>query len=568
MSGLLEEIDKRRESKKRVIDVAMGRIKADVVFKNATYVNIFTKELVKADIAVAGNKIAGIGEYEGIKEVDATGKIIIPGFIDAHIHLESSLVSPAEFAKAVVSHGTTAVITDPHEITNVMGTNGIQYIIEATNNLPLDVKVMLPSCVPATSDDESGAILDYQAIDSFYNHKRVIGLAEMMNYVGVYLGDTDVLNKIAASEYHNKIVDGHAPGLSGKELNAYAASGVYSDHECSCEKEAIEKIKMGQHILIREGTAAKNLNALLPIIKEQYAERLMFCCDDAHPLDLIEKGHIDYIVKKAIKAGVDPILAIRIACYNPAVYFGLDGYGAIAPGYNANLLMIDDFDNFNILQVYKDGVLQSENGKMIKECVSEIDDRLVVAAHNTFNVKKLSEKDFEIKESSCPVIGMIPGEIVTEQRGEAFGIDIQKDILKIAVIERHKGTGHIGLGYINGYGMKSGAVATSISHDSHNIIVVGTNEKDMAKAANQIIEIQGGITVVENEEVKANLTLKIAGLMSDDNLIEVNKNLEEAKRVAHELGVNEGIDPFMTLSFMSLTVIPSIRLSTKGIVTL
>ena len=557
------KINRKLNKKLHVIDVAAGRAPADLVLKNATYVNVFSNELCHGDIAVAEGLIVGMGEYHGKVEVDVSGKLVLPGFIDAHIHLESSLVSPTEFAKAVLPHGTTTVITDPHEIANVMGTDGIEYMLQATEDLPVDVRFMLPSCVPATPLDESGAHLDYRAIDSFYDHPRVQGLAEMMNYVGVVNGDGQVVEKIVASQAHHKKIDGHAPGLSGKDLNAYIAAGVYSDHECSDMEDAMNKLRLGQYIMIREGTAARNLEALMPLLTSQYVDRCMFCTDDKHPNDLLEKGHIDYIVKKAISLGADPIVAVKAACHNAARYFLLNNRGAIAPGYLGDFVIIDDFQHFEIEMVYKRGVLMYD-GQLRDFPAPEIDPYLVKRAHDTFHVAHLTAEDFSDGRPHA-VIGMIPGEIVTQDAGYADHADPEQDILKIAVIERHKNTHHIGLGYIKGYGLKRGAVATSISHDSHNIIVVGATDEDMAAAANRIVENRGGITVMENGQVLGEVTLSIAGIMSDDSLVMVNSALEDAKDEAFGLGVSRGIDPFMTLSFMALPVIPSLRITTRGV---
>ena len=557
------KINRKLNKKLHVIDVAAGRAPADLVLKNATYVNVFSNELCHGDIAVAEGLIVGMGEYHGKVEVDVSGKLVLPGFIDAHIHLESSLVSPTEFAKAVLPHGTTTVITDPHEIANVMGTDGIEYMLQATEDLPVDVRFMLPSCVPATPLDESGANLDYRAIDSFYDHPRVQGLAEMMNYVGVVNGDGQVVEKIVASQAHHKKIDGHAPGLSGKDLNAYIAAGVYSDHECSDMEDAMNKLRLGQYIMIREGTAARNLEALMPLLTSQYVDRCMFCTDDKHPNDLLEKGHIDYIVKKAISLGADPIVAVKAACHNAARYFLLNNRGAIAPGYLGDFVIIDDFQHFEIEMVYKRGVLMYD-GQLRDFPAPEIDPYLVKRAHDTFHVAHLTAEDFSDGRPHA-VIGMIPGEIVTQDAGYADHADPEQDILKIAVIERHKNTHHIGLGYIKGYGLKRGAVATSISHDSHNIIVVGATGEDMAAAANRIVENRGGITVMENGQVLGEVTLSIAGIMSDDSLVMVNSALEDAKDEAFGLGVSRGIDPFMTLSFMALPVIPSLRITTRGV---
>ncbi len=558
------KINRKLLKKQRIIAAAAGREPADLVLKNATFVNVFSNELSTMDIAVAEGLIVGMGSYQGRSEVDCTGKIVLPGFLDAHIHLESSLVSPTEFVKAVLPHGTTTVVTDPHEIANVMGTDGIEYMLQATEDLPVDVRFMLPSCVPATPLDESGAILDYRAIDSFYDHPRVQGLAEMMNFVGAINGDEQTVEKIVAAQAHHKKIDGHAPDLQGNDLNAYIAAGVYSDHECHDVKDAIAKLERGQFIMIREGTAARNLEALMPLLTGKYADRCMFCTDDKHPNDLLEKGHIDYIVKKAISLGADPITAVKVACHNAARYFLLNNRGGISPGYLADFVIIDNFQDFNIEQVYKKGVLMVNHGEIQDFPSPEIEPYLVERAHKTFHVAALTAEDFAEKRPRG-IIGMVDGEITTVDAGYSDRIDVEYDVLKIAVVERHKNTHHIGIGYIQGYGLKSGAVATSISHDSHNIIVVGTNETDMAAAVNRVVELNGGIVVWDGGQSVAEVPLAIAGIMSDEPLVTVNEKLETAKDAAHKLGVNPGIDPFMTLSFMALPVIPSLRITTRGV---
>ena len=558
------KINRKLLKKQRIIAAAAGREPADLVLKNATFVNVFSNELSTMDIAVAEGLIVGMGSYQGRSEVDCTGKIILPGFLDAHIHLESSLVSPTEFVKAVLPHGTTTVVTDPHEIANVMGTDGIEYMLQATEDLPVDVRFMLPSCVPATPLDESGAILDYRAIDSFYDHPRVQGLAEMMNFVGAINGDEQTVEKIVAAQAHHKKIDGHAPDLQGNDLNAYIAAGVYSDHECHDVKDAIAKLERGQFIMIREGTAARNLEALMPLLTGKYADRCMFCTDDKHPNDLLEKGHIDYIVKKAISLGADPITAVKVACHNAARYFLLNNRGGISPGYLADFVIIDNFQDFNIEQVYKKGVLMVDHGEIQDFPSPEIEPYLVERAHKTFHVAALTAEDFAEKRPRG-IIGMVDGEITTVDAGYSDRIDVEYDVLKIAVVERHKNTHHIGIGYIQGYGLKSGAVATSISHDSHNIIVVGTNEANMAAAVNRVVELNGGIVVWDGGQSVAEVPLAIAGIMSDEPLVTVNEKLETAKDAAHKLGVNPGIDPFMTLSFMALPVIPSLRITTRGV---
>ena len=560
------KINRKLIKKLHIIDVAAGRCKADLVLKNATYVNVFSGELETRDIAVAEGLIVGLGSYEGLEEVDMTGRIVCPGFLDAHIHLESSLVSPVEFARAVIPHGTTTVITDPHEITNVMGTDGIDYMLAATEDLPVDVRFMIPSCVPASPLDESGADLDYRDVDSFFTHPRVQGLAEMMNFPGIIAADGRTVSKIVASQAHHKKIDGHAPGLRGNDLNAYISAGVYSDHECADMEDAMEKLRLGQFIMIREGTAARKLEALLDLIKSpKLFDRCMFCTDDKHPNDLLEKGHIDYICREAVRLGADPIQVVQVACLHAARYFLLNNRGAIAPGYLADFAIVEDLKDFHVVTVYKKGQRVYHEGQVADIPAPQIPVHLEEAAHNTFHLPRLTAQMFQ-NTRQRGVIGMIPGQIITEDKGYANAVDISQDILKMAVIERHKNTGHIGIGYLSGYGLKEGAVATSVSHDSHNIICVGTNDEDMAFAANRIAENHGGIVVVKDGQVLAELPLEIAGLMSDKPLPEVNDLLENAKAAAYTLGVGKEIDPFMTLSFMSLPVIPTLRLTTRGVV--
>ena len=559
-----QKINRQLATKQRIIAVAAGREKADLVLKNAKYLNVFSNEFLSGDIAVANGLIAGVGKYDGKTEIDVSGKLVLPGFIDAHIHLESSMVTPAEFAKAVVAHGTTTVITDPHEITNVMGIDGVEYMIQASQNLPIDVHFMMPSCVPATEIDESGAELDCKDIDLYLdNNKKVLGLAEMMNYVGVINGDKNVLSKIVTSQAHHKKIDGHAPELSGNDLNAYIAAGVYSDHECSTFENALEKLRKGQFIMIREGTAAHNLKALMPLLTQQYYSRCMFATDDKHPSDLLYGGHIDYIVKQALKNGADPIVALKTATHHAARYFLLNNKGAIASGYLADIVVVDNLEDFNVETVFKRGKLVFD-GEVKDFSAPTVDEKLAEKCFDTFHLDSVTPSSFKV-DGKLGLIGLVGGELLTRNLGTADKIDVENDILKIACIERHKGTNHIGVGYVKGYSLKSGAVATSVAHDSHNIITVGCNDDDIAVAVNAIKDSKGGIAVVENGKIKALLELPIAGLMSDEPLTTVNEKLENAKSSAYELGADKSIDPFMTLSFLSLPVIPSLRITTKGV---
>lgn len=558
-----QKTDRQLAAKQRIIAVAAGREKADLVLKNAKYLNVFSNEFLCGDIAVANGLIAGVGKYDGKTEIDVSGKLVLPGFIDAHIHLESSMVTPAEFAKAVVAHGTTTVITDPHEITNVMGIDGVEYMIQASQNLPIDVHFMMPSCVPATEIDESGAELDCKDIDLYLDNKKVLGLAEMMNYVGVINGDKNVLSKIVISQAHHKKIDGHAPELSGNDLNAYIAAGVYSDHECSTFENALEKLRKGQFIMIREGTAAHNLKALMPLLTQQYYSRCMFATDDKHPSDLLYGGHIDYIVKQALKNGADPIVALKTATHHAARYFLLNNKGAIASGYLADIVVVDNLEDFNVETVFKRGKLVFD-GEVKDFSAPTFDEKLAEKCFDTFHLDSVTPSSFKV-DGKLGLIGLVGGELLTRNLGTADKIDVENDILKIACIERHKGTNHIGVGYVKGYSLKSGAVATSVAHDSHNIITVGCNDDDIAVAVNAIKDSKGGIAVVENGKIKALLELPIAGLMSDEPLTTVNEKLENAKLSAYELGADKSIDPFMTLSFLSLPVIPSLRITTKGV---
>lgn len=558
-----QKTDRQLAAKQRLIAVAAGREKADLVLKNAKYLNVFSNEFLCGDIAVANGLIAGVGKYDGKTEIDVSGKLVLPGFIDAHIHLESSMVTPAEFAKAVVAHGTTTVITDPHEITNVMGIDGVEYMIQASQNLPIDVHFMMPSCVPATEIDESGAELDCKDIDLYLDNKKVLGLAEMMNYVGVINGDKNVLSKIVTSQAHHKKIDGHAPELSGNDLNAYIAAGVYSDHECSTFENALEKLRKGQFIMIREGTAAHNLKALMPLLTQQYYSRCMFATDDKHPSDLLYGGHIDYIVKQALKNGADPIVALKTATHHAARYFLLNNKGAIASGYLADIVVVDNLEDFNVETVFKRGKLVFD-GEVKDFSAPTVDEELAEKCFDTFHLDSVTPSTFKV-DGKLGLIGLVGGELLTRNLGTADKIDVENDILKIACIERHKGTNHIGVGYVKGYSLKSGAVATSVAHDSHNIITVGCNDDDIAVAVNAIKDSKGGIAVVENGKIKALLELPIAGLMSDEPLTTVNEKLENAKSSAYELGADKSIDPFMTLSFLSLPVIPSLRITTKGV---
>ena len=557
-----ERIANKVRRKQRLVRVALGEEKADLVLKNADYINVFSDEICHGDIAGANGLVVGMGEDSGDVEIDVAGKIVAPGFIDAHIHLESSLVSPAQFARAVIPHGTTTVITDPHEIANVCGTAGIDYMMSASEGLPLDVHFMLPSCVPATPSEESGAVLSWRDINAYFDHPRVLGLAEMMNYPGVIGGDRKTIEKIVVSQAHHKKIDGHAPGLTGRALNAYTSAGVYSDHECDTFENALEKLRVGQFIMIRDGTAAQNLEALMPLLTAQYAHRCMFSTDDKHPYDLLNKGHIDYIVRKAIRLGADPILTIKVASHYAARYFLLNNKGAIAPGYLADFVVLDNLRDVHVERVFKRGVQVFSGGEVALE-EPYIDPDILAGVTDTFHLPELTEDRLALGEA--PLIGMIPGQIVTEDLGRAHGVNTGKDILKLTVCERHHDTGHAASCYVKGYGLKRGAVAASIAHDSHNIIACGAQDADIVCAVNRLRAMGGGLCVAEGGRIVAELPLPVAGLFTDRPLKEVNDALEACKKAAYERGVYDGVDPFMTMSFMSLPVIPTLRLTTRGV---
>ena len=557
---------------KEMILAARGDLAPDLVLKNARIVNVFTKEIESGDVAIKDGYIVGIGEFDGEEEIDIGGRIICPGLIDGHIHIESSMISPSEFAGAVAPHGTTAVIADPHEIANVAGEEGIRYMLEASAVLPVDIFFMLPSCVPATPLDESGAELSADELEPFYKEERVAGLAELMNSFGTVRADEEIIRKIQGANSYGKRIDGHAPFLTGKDLNAYITAGVRSDHECSSAEEAIEKLKLGQYIMIREGTAARNLEALLPLFDDKYCDRCMLVTDDKHGSDLIDNGHIDYIIRKAIRAGKDPLNAIKMATLNAAMYFGLKDRGAIAPGYIADIIVLSDLEEFTVEKVFKNGRLTVDGGKNVRAINSPlIDKEKYPRVFNSFNLREIKPSDLEIRDEGTKkrVIKVIPGQILTEElivESSSKQAEPDKDIIKLAVIERHKGTGHTGVGFVSGYGLKKGAIASSVAHDSHNLIVAGCTDDDMALAANTVRENGGGLAVVCDGKALSSLPLPIGGLMCEMNVYEVEDILRVMKEQARQLGVNEGIDPFMTLAFTALPVIPKLRLLTQGVV--
>jgi adenine deaminase len=510
--------------------------------------------------------ITGVGDYQGKEEIDLRNKFLLPGLMDAHVHLESSMVTPGEYAQAVVPQGTTTVITDPHEIANVLGLEGIRYIMNSSENLPLDVFIMLPSCVPATKFETSGARLEAEDLKQLIDHPRVLGLGEVMNFPGVINEDPGILKKIAL--FKNRIIDGHAPGLSGEDLRKYIRAGIGSDHECTTKEEAEEKLRAGMTIMIREGSASKNLKDLIPIVNNETYKKCLLCTDDRNPIDLLEEGHMNFLIKKAVSLGLEPLRAIQMATINTARYFRLKDRGAIAPGYKADLVVVDDLKNFKVEMVFKNGELVAKEGGLL----SPIKEEKPPMVTKTFHVKPLKKEDFQIKETPSRIIGIISNEIVTQSLDERVKIrngfavsDITRDILKIAVIERHKKTGNIGLGFIKGVGLKEGALGTSVAHDSHNIVVVGTDDRDMLSVSQEIIKMQGGLVICNKGRILGSLPLPIAGIMSDQDLTSVRTKLEELHNIALSLGIKLK-EPFMTLSFLALPVIPELKITDKGLV--
>lgn len=555
-----------------LINAARGIEKADLVIKNANIVNVLSEEIHKGDIAIKDGMIAGIGEnYSGEKEIDVNGAYVTPSFIDGHVHLESSMMLPKEFAKVVLPAGTTTVIIDPHEISNVLGLHGISFMHEAVKNLPIDVYTMLPSCVPATPFETSGFDLNSYDLSLLIDKPWVLGIAEMMNFPGVLNLDKNVMAKLELAKSRGKRIDGHAPYLRGKDLCAYIASGVKSDHECTTPDEAIEKLRLGMYVMIREGTAAKDLDALIPVLKNCNTRKCIFVTDDRHPADL--KEHINGMVRRAVEAGVNPVKALQIASLNTAEYFGLKNLGAIAPGYKADLLILPDLKSFKPDVVIKNGQVVAQDGKLTTE-MSDCDS---LSMRNSVNVRWITPYDFmiptsvDLESAKVNAIEVVPHQLITKSViSEVNVIDgnavsnVENDTLKICVIERHRATGNIGKGFVKGFNLKCGAIASTVAHDSHNMIVVGTNDEDMYKAAVALIKCQGGKVVVKNGEIISELSLPIAGLISDKDFDYVVGKCEELNKAAHSIGCKLE-DPFMTMGFLSLPVIPELKITDKGV---
>jgi len=553
---------------KKILKMARGAIPAELVLKNGSIVDVFNERLIKSDIAIAKGKILGIGDYQGLKEVDIEDNIISPGFIDGHLHLESAMVKVEEFAAWVISRGTTTIFADPHEISNVAGIEGIKYILESGNQLPWNFNLMLPSCVPATSNETSGASLSAEKLAVLVDEEGVFGLGEVMDFVAVINGEQGLWDKIDLMK--DRFIDGHAPGLSGKDLNTYLLAGIRADHECTVESEAIEKVSKGMYVMIREGSVTRDLINLLPAVNNCNLARFMFATDDRNPGDLYQDGHMNFLIKKAVHSGMTSIRAIKLATINTANALRLDNVGAIVPGYKADLVILDNLNDFNVKKVFKDGKLVAENERL----VVDLPEKKAGKAKKIFksvNIGSLNKEKFDLPSyNKYRAMVLIKDKVITDQEEIVFKNKVKssdliaQNLVKIAVVERHKKTGNVGLGLLKGFGLQKGALALSIGHDSHNIIVVGLNSFDMYKAVQKIDELQGGIVIAKQGEIINYLPLEIAGLMSKKSIPETAKKLEQMKRIISSMGVVHR-NPFMTLSFMALPVIPSLKITDQGL---
>jgi adenine deaminase len=555
---------------------AAGRMKpADLVITNGKIVDVFNLEIMEGDVAIVDGIIVGIGgSYEGDRVIDAKGRYIAPSFIDTHVHIESAMVTPSEFARVVLPHGVTTVITDPHEIANVAGTDGIQYMLDASENLSLDVFVMLPSCVPCTPFEHAGAKLDAASLEPFYTHPRVLGLAEVMDYPSVRRGDADMVDKLLSSHRHGKLIDGHGAGLDEEAINVYRAVGIRNDHECVTAQEAKERLRRGMYVMLREGSVAKDVKALIPAVTASNARRCVFCTDDKHLDELLHEGSVDHNARLAIRYGLDPLQAIQMASLNAAECFGLHAKGAIAPGYEADLLLLDDLQELTIAQVYKGGSLVGENGQYTGPKIQAAD--IPAPLLKTVHLSEITEHDLQIElgetERRCHIIGINPNSLITTHLIEEVDVangyfcpSTKKDQLKIAVFERHHHTGCVGLGIVKGFGIQSGAIASTVAHDSHNLVVAGSNDQDMLTAVQALRDIEGGLVVVSQGEVLASIELPLAGLMAKGEYTEVLDRMERLNDALAHIGASQEFNPFVTLSFLCLPVIPELKLTDMGL---
>jgi adenine deaminase len=549
------------------LSIARGERPAELVFKNANLVNVLSGETYLTSVAVDDGRVIGLGDYEAAKVIDLNGAYLAPSLIDGHFHVESSMLTAPEFARAVVPRGTGVVVIDPHEYANVLGLDGIRYVLESSKNLPVDFFIMLPSCVPATPLETAGAHLTADDLKLMIADERIAGVAELMNYPGVYLGAESELAKIAAGKGKN--IDGHAPGLRGKNLNAYVLAGVRSDHESTELEEAREKLRLGMHILLREGSTERNLASLIPLITPHNAANCSFATDDKLASDLVSEGHIDHAVRKSIQSGLPPVTALQIATLNTARHYRLRNYGAIAPRFWADFIVFDDWNNFSVRQTYKKGVLVAENGKYLA-----VQPAPVPLPRSTMNLR-YQPGDLRVPAragAKIRVIEIVPNQIVTKQiietpktaNGQIVS-DVERDILKLVVVERHRATGNVGVGFVRGFKLKRGALGSTVAHDAHNVVVVGTNDADIVRAIQELEKLQGGQVAVADGEVKAELGLPIAGLVSDQPLGEVIQRIAGLNAAAHEMGCDLEA-PFMTLSFLSLSPIPELKLTDQGLI--
>lgn len=561
----------KKEELKKLILTASGARKADTVIKNCKVVNVFSGKIIEGDIALCGDQIAGVGEYEGEVEIDAEGRYAAPGFIDSHIHIESSYLSPEELGMLLVPHGGTTIIADPHEIVNVLGIPGLDYMMKAAENTKLDIKYMLPSCVPATPFEHAGAVIDAEDMEDPILRDNILGLGEFMNFPGVVNADDATLDKLMVAKDAGKLIDGHSPGITGKALNAYCAARIRADHECDTIQDFEERLDNGMYVMLRQGSACKNLKSLLPAVTPENSRRVIFCSDDRQPKTILEEGHLDNHLRLCVEEGMDPITAIRMATLNAAECFGLDDRGAIAPGYRADIVLLDDLKDFKADKVWVAGELTADQGKYLPEVIKED----ITPVMGSVHLKDFSAEKFKmnLKGNRVHTIEIQPGGVVTKKsvdeiqvKDGEFVFDPGQDIVKVAVVERHQLTGNVACGFLKGYGIKEGAVALSVAHDSHNIIVVGVSDEEMAFAVEALKEQSGGVVLVKDGKVIESMPMPIAGLMSDQSAEWVDAKLTALHEKAYEvLGVNDDVEPVMTLCFMSLAVIPELKLTDEGL---
>lgn len=568
----MKDVATMKEELKKLIDTAAGRVPADLVIKNCKIVNVFSGKIQEGDIAFSGNQIAGIGAYEGKKVIDAEGRYAAPGFIDSHIHIESSYVSPEEIGRMLVPHGGTTIMADPHEIVNVCGIAGLDYMMRAAENTVLDVKYELPSCVPATPFEHAGAVIDAEAMKEPITREGIAGLGEFMNFPGVINAADSDLDKIIVAKQEGKFIDGHGPGITGKELNAYAAARIAADHECSTVEEMNDRLERGMYILLRQGSACHNLRTLIKGMTAENSRRCLLCSDDRQPKTILHEGYLDNHLRICVEEGLDPVTAIRMATLNAAECFDLKDRGAIAPGYRGDVVLLDDLKDFHVNRVFVEGELVAEEGKYLPE-IKKCD---IASVKGSVIVKDFSKEKFKmhLKSNKVNVIQILPGGVVTAKDIAEIELDAngefvrnpEVDLVKVAVVERHQGTGNVACGFLKGYGIKEGAVALSVAHDSHNIIVVGVNDDEMEFAVNSLVEQEGGIVLVKEGKVIESMPMPIAGLMSDQSGEWVDQKLTDIHEKAYEeLGICGDVEPVMTLCFMSLAVIPEIKLTDMGL---